>query len=195
MISEHGVLDQYQAAFGSKKVQASIIRCRTSRSNLTPLSFSLKVHLLGAYSMIMFRITRTHLQSLQSGVGLACHAITGEGPRNRWTKRLARASLTKGASVLVVGLDSPCRILRAGIPIPSSLDASIHQRQNASPADKSQPKAAGLPAKPRQTHTSSIQKCEKLQNYNKLARDISEPHPSVSWLCYSTPVTNFSECT
>ena len=128
-----------------------------------PLNFSLKVHLLGAYSTIMFRITRTHLQSLQSGVGLACHAITGEGPRNRWTKRLARASLTKGASVLVVGLDSPCRILRAGISVPSSLDARIHQRQTLLPLTKSnqsQPDCQQNHAKRTQAVFKSVENCK-----------------------------------
>ena len=112
---------------------------------------------------IMFRITRTHLQSLQSGVGLACHAITGEGPRNRWTKRLARASLTKGASVLVVGLDSPCRILRAGIPVPSSLDARIHQRQTLLPLTKSnqsQPDCQQNHTKRTQAVFKSVENCK-----------------------------------
>ncbi len=51
------------------------------------------------------------------------------------------------------------------------------RRRNACPADKIQPKPAGLSPKPRQAHASRIQEDAKLLNCNGRARDMSDPHP------------------
>ena len=102
------------------------------------------------------------------GVGLACHAITGQKSEKWWAKRLECKSLTKGAPDLVVGFNLPCRILRAGVPVPSC----PAQAYIGGGTLVLLTKANRIVSEPRQTHASRIQKGERSQNYNKLARDM-----------------------
>lgn len=51
--------------------------------------------------------------------GSALCVAQGEGPKNWWAKRPGWASPASGAPDLAVCVDSPCRILREGAPLPS----------------------------------------------------------------------------